>query len=184
MDDLKLLMTFTKSPVPAFFKTLSHEEQKELREYVETVISTKTDGLEELYYTIGVVIKFIPNFVLIPLTLQYIKPTIAAGVCEKLKLDQAVSLANDLPPEYIGEIAMHTSSKRSAQILEQLRASLAEKCIKYEGEHHPIKALEIGKHVSPRILKLCSKYLYLLENLDDSVLALYDDLIEKIRAHA
>lgn len=184
MDDLKQLMTFTKKPVPDFFKNLSKEEQRELREYVAHVVSTKNDGFEELYYTIGVVIKFIPNFVLVPLTLQYIKPAIAAGVCEKLKLDQAVGLANDLPPEYIGEIAMHTSSKRSAEILEKLRPSLAEKCIKYEGEHHPMKALEIGQFISPNLLKISAKYLYLLENIDESALEIYKELIEKIRSYA
>ncbi len=184
MDDLKQLMTLTKSPLPSFIKSLSKEQQKELRQFVEQVVSTKTEGLQELYYTIGAVMKFIPNFVLIPLTLQYIKPTIAAGVCEKLNLDQAVSLANDLPPEYIGEIAMHTSSERSAKILEKLRPSHAEKCIKYEGENHPMKALEIGQHISPNLQKTSAKYLYLLENVDPSVLEIYYDLIQKLRSYA
>ncbi|MBF0237883.1 MAG: hypothetical protein HQM12_09275 [SAR324 cluster bacterium] len=179
---LTKLIEWTEKPVPGFFKTLTPEQHQELLEYVHHVIDYETDGLDELYHTISSLIKYVPNFVLLPLITKFIKPPIAAGVCAKLSVKQASKIASDLPAEYLGEVALHMDSKLAAEILEELKPKLAEECIEYEGSHHPMKTLDIGQHVSDRLLKSASKYLYLLENVDDVLLETYKDVIQKLRA--
>jgi len=45
--------------------------------------SKKTEGFNELYQAISMIVKYIPHFVVIPLMVEHIKPQIAAGVCLK-----------------------------------------------------------------------------------------------------
>ena len=181
-NDLKHLMEWTEEPIPPFFKELSPDQLHALRGYTQNVVDYETDGLDELYYTISSLIKYIPNFVLLPLITNYIKPPIAAGVCAKLSVKEASNLAAGLPVEYLGEVALHLESEWAAEIFARLKPSLAEKCIVYEASNHPMKTLDIGQYVDTKLLKKASQYLHLLETVDETLLEEYAELIETIRS--
>lgn len=180
--NLKHLIEWTEEPIPPFFRDLSAEQLYELHGYTQNVVDYETDGLEELYYTISTIMKYIPNFVLLPLITNYIKPPIAAGVCAELSLKEASNLASGLPVEYLGEVALHMDSEWAAEIFSKLKSSLAEKCIEYEVSHHPMKSLDIGQYVDTKLLKKASKYLHLLETVDETLLEDYAELIDEIRS--
>jgi len=181
-NDLKHMIEWAEKPIPAFFKDLSPEHLHELRGYTQAVVDYETDGLKELYYTISTLIKYVPNFVLLPLITNYIKPPIAAGVCEQLGLREASKLASGLPAEYLGEVAHHMESKWVAEILARLKPSFAEQCIEYAIMHHPMKALDIGQYVDKDILKIAAKYLHIIETVDRTLLEDYAELMEEIRS--
>ena len=143
-DDLKHLIEWTEKPIPPFFKTLSPEHLHALRAYTQNVVDYETDGLDELYYTISKLITYIPNFILLPLITNYIKPPIAAGVCAELSLKEASNLASGLSADYLGEVAFHLESEWAAEIFNKLKPALAEKCIVYEVSHHPAYSTEIA----------------------------------------
>ena len=109
-DDLKHLIEWTEEPIPPFFKKLLPEHLHALRDYTQNVVDYETDGLDELYYTISKLITYIPNFILLPLITNYIKPPIAAGVCAELSLKEASNLASGLSADYLGEVALHLES--------------------------------------------------------------------------
>ena len=181
-NDLRRLIEWTEKPVPPFFRELSSEQLHELHGYTQNVVDYETDGLEELYYTISKLMKYIPNFVLLPLIINYIKPPIAAGVCAELSLKEASSLASGLPVEYLGEVALHLESEWAAEIFSKLKPALAEECIEYEVTHHPMKTLDIGQYVDTTLLKKASPYLHLLEAVDETLLEEYAELIDTIRS--
>ena len=179
--DLEYLIRLTEKKIPDFIRELSSSELDKMREYVQNVIDYATFGLDELYQSISMTIKFVPNFILIPITKKFIKPPIAAGVTGKLDLKSAVGLANGLPIEYLGEVALYTESKLSAAIVSKISKIKAEKCIEYEALNHPVKALEVGQYLDDSLLKVAARHLDLLEAVDPVMLEKYKDLIERVR---
>lgn len=175
------LMERTEEPTPEFIKKLPPDQLLDLRDYTRNVVSYATSGMDELFHTISLVIKFIPNFVLLPLITKFIKAPIAGGVCAKLSVKEAVNIGNSLPVEYLGEVALYVESEQAAMILEGLKPKLAEFCIIYEAEHHPVKALDIGQYVSDRILKVAARYMDFLEQVDPVLLKDYEDVLDKIK---
>ncbi|MGB0130330.1 hypothetical protein [Chlorobium sp.] len=182
MSELQEALAWTDIPVPEDLRHLPANQQQSVAAYVRAVVSRKTDGFEDLYHAIGMIVKYIPHFVVIPLMVEHIKPPIAAGVCRKMGVDQATGYANDLPLEYFSEVSRHIEPSMMAELLARMKKHHAEKFIHYELQHHLTHILDIAEHLEKRMLEVVARHVTLPEHDDDLLKHPHHNIIEKIRA--
>jgi len=182
MSELEKSLAWTNLPVPEVLRQLPFSQQQQVVSWAETLVSHKTDGFEELYNAIGMIVKYIPNFMVIPLMVEHIKPRIAAAVCSKMGVDQAVGYANDLPLEYFNEVSMHLDAPVMAEILGKMKKNSAEKFILSELKSRLDRMLDIAQHLEKRMLEVVAKHVTLPENDEELLSHPRKPVIDKIRA--
>ena len=153
-DKLNYLAELTETYTPTFFNTLSEQELSELKDYVETVVNKDEDGLDNLFESMSMMMKFIPNFILHAITPKYIEPSIAARITSKLTVKQALGVTSGLPIDYIGDTSSYLDSKLAAEILSGIKKNRVDQILAYLVINHPLKALDILEHVSKDLLKI------------------------------
>lgn len=181
MTELETALEWTDMPVPEVLRELQPAEQKKVFSYIEDIVHKKTDGLEELYQAIAMIVKYIPHFVVIPLMVEHIRPPIAAGVCLKMGVDQATGYANDLPVEYFSEVSKHLDDKLVADIMGKMKKHPVEKFIHYELQHHLLHILDIAAHAERKTLEIIARHVTLPEHEDDLVNHPHRGVIEQLR---
>ena len=181
MNELEHVLEWTNQPVPEFLQELHPTQQKKVINYIENQISSKTDGLDELYHAISMIVKYIPHFVVVPLMVEHIKPQIAAGVCKKMSPDQATGYANDLPLDYFSQVSRYIDNPFMAQILGMMKKHRAEKFVHHELQHHLLHMLDIAEHLEERMLAVVAKRVTLPEHSDDLVNHPHREVIERLR---
>jgi hypothetical protein len=181
MSELEKSLAWTNLPVPEVLHQLPVGQQQLVVTWAKTLVNHKTDGFEELYTAIGMIVKYIPHFVVIPLMVEHIKPQIAAGVCSRMGVDQAVGYANDLPMDYFSEVSVHLEAGIMAQILEKMKKHHAEKFILNELKRHLTRMLDIAQHLDKRMLEIVAKHVTLPEHDEDLLNHPHKPIIDKIR---
>jgi hypothetical protein len=182
MSDLNETLSWTGIPVPDVLHELPAGQRELVVSWAENLVSFKTEGFEELFEAIGMIVKYIPHFIVIPLMVEHIRPRIAAGVCRKMSVDQATGYANDLPFDYFGEVSMHLETSLLAQILGKMRRHTAEKFIHYELQHHLTRMLDISTFLDDKMLEIVAKHVTLPEHDDDLLKHPHTEVIMKIRS--
>ncbi|NTW70400.1 MAG: hypothetical protein HGB23_11265, partial [Chlorobiaceae bacterium] len=173
---------WTNLPVPEVLQNLPVSQQQQVISWADALVKHKTEGFEELYNAIGMIVKYIPNFVVIPLMVEHIKPRIAAGVCAKMGVDQAVGYANDLPVEYFNEVSLHLEASVMAQILEKMKKNNAERFIISELRSRLDRMLDIAQHLDKRMLEIVGRHVTLPENEEELLNHPRKPVFDKIRA--
>jgi hypothetical protein len=181
MSELDELVALSDITVPDVLHQLPHQQQQEVASWVKNLVSHNTEGLDDLYNAISMIVKYIPHFMVIPLMVEHIRPRIAAGVCIKMGVDQATGYANDLPLEYFSKVSKHLDAMMMAQILEKMKKNTVEKFIHYELKHHQTRVLDIAEHLNQHILKIVAKLVTLPEPANDHAKNPHRTIIEKIR---
>jgi len=153
-DNLNYLAELTETSTPSFFNALSEENLNELKAYIDTVVNQDEAGLDKLFESMSMMMKYIPNFILHSITPKYIEPSIAARITSKLTVKQSLGITSGLPVEYIGDTAAFLDSQHAADILSSIKKNKIEQIIAYVVNNHPLKALDIFEHVSKDILKI------------------------------
>jgi pentose-5-phosphate-3-epimerase len=182
MSELDKLLAWGDLPVPEVLRQLPHQQQQEVATWAINIISNKTEGLDDLYNAISMIVKYIPNFMVVPLMVEHIRPRIAAEVCIKMGVDQATGYANDLPLEYFSAVSKHLDATMMAQILEKMKKNTVEKFIHYELKNYQSRVLDIATHVDRRILQIVAKLVTLPEPSTVPGNNPHEAVIEKIRA--
>ncbi|MCW8796780.1 MAG: hypothetical protein OQK67_06915 [Chlorobium sp.] len=181
MNDTEHALEWTNQPMPDVLQELHPSQQRKVINYIDNLVSSKTDGLEELYHAIAMIVKYIPHFVVIPLMVEHIKPQIAAGVCIKMSVDQATGYANELPLEYFSKVSQHIENPLMAEILGKMKKHKAEKFIRYELQHLPAHMLDISRHLDKQKLEIVAKSVTLPSHDDDLVGHPHKEIIEQLR---
>ena len=182
MNELETMVAWTNLPVPEVLGELSSVQQDQVLSWAKSVVSLKTEGFDELYQAISMIVKYIPHFVVIPLMVEHIRPQIAAGVCKKMNIDQATHYANDLPFDYFTEVAIYMESELMARILEKMKRHAAEKFIRSELERHLPNMLDIASHLNEKMLKTIASLVRLPDDEEEFANSPHKAVIEKIRA--
>jgi hypothetical protein len=151
---LNHLAELTETATPAFFNSLSEKELTELESYVKSVVTRGEAGLDSLFESMSMMMKFIPNIILHAITPKYIEPSIAARITSKLTVKQALGVTTGLPIEYIGDTSAYLESKHAADILSGIKKNRIKLILAYLASNHPLKALDILEHVSEELLKI------------------------------
>ena len=182
IHDVEELLAWTNIPVPDVLHQLPALQQQQVASWASTLVNHKTEGFEDLYSAISMIVKYIPHFMVIPLMVEYIRPQIAAGVCRKMGVDQATGYANDLPLIYFSEVSKHIDADMMARILEKMKKNNVEKFIHYELENHQLRMLEIAQNLNGHILDIVAKHVTLPEYGTDIADNPYKEVIDNIRA--
>jgi len=153
-SDLEYLIELTEDSIPTFIRELPTHEQKELRGYIESIVKRDETGLDKLFESMSMMMKFIPNFILHSLTPKYIEPSIAARITNKLTVKQALGVTVGLPIEYIGETSIYLESQHAANILVGLKQKMVKPVLEYVNNKHPLKGLDILEHVPNGFLQI------------------------------
>jgi hypothetical protein len=182
MSELEELLAWSKAPVPEVLRQLEPQQQQEVIFWAKNLVNHETEGLDDLYNAISMIVKHIPNFMVIPLMVDHIRPRIAAGVCIKMGAHQVIGYANDLPLEYFSEVSLHLDTVMMANILAKMKRNNVEKFILHMLKNQPTRMLDIAGHLEQSILEIVAKYVTLPE--EDSVLAMspHKPIIDKIRS--
>jgi len=144
----------TDASLPAFFDSLDEQETEQVRQFIDGVLEKERTGLDSLFESMSQTLKYIPNFILHALTVRYISPPVAARITVKLVLKQALSVADGLPPEFIGETAVYMENDFAAIFLEGLPKKKAKGIVDYLMQAHPLKLLDIFAHTNQNMFKL------------------------------
>ncbi len=182
MSPLQDTLDWTAVPVPPALQELAPSQQQAVADFTREVIAEKTNGFEELYHAISMIVKYIPHFIVIPLMVEHIRPQIAAGVCRKMGIDQATHYANDLPIEYFSEVSRHLDHEMMAHIFEKMKRHHAEKVIQYELRNHLSHMLDIATFLDKRLLEFVARQVTLPDNPEELNNHPQLAVIEKIRA--
>ncbi len=182
MSTLGEQLAWTGIPVPAALENLDTAAKEALTGYIKEVVGKKTDGLDELYHAIGMIVKYIPHFIVIPLMVDHIRPQISAGVCRTMGVDQSVHYANDLPVEYFSEVSKHLDDTLMSQIFEKMKRHQAEKVINHELRHHLDHMLGIASHLDGKLLQYIAKQVNLPDRPEELLSHPHREVIEKLRA--
>jgi len=182
MIELEELLAWTGLPVPDVMHQLPSRQQQEVISWAKTLVTVKTDGLEELYHAISMIVKYIPHFMVIPLMTEHIRPQIAAGVCRKMGVDQATGFANDLPLEYFSNVSKHLDAIMMAELLGKMKKHHTEKFIHYELKHYPSRMFDIAGHLDRRMLEVVARHVTLPDPGEDPGNHPHAAVFEKIRA--
>lgn len=167
--------------MPGVLHQLPLHQQQEVALWAKTIVSHNTEGLDDLYNAISMIVKYIPNFLVIPLMVEHIRPRIAAGVCIKMGVEQATGYANDLPLEYFSDVSKHLDATMMAEILQKMKKQTAEKFIHHELKHHQNRILDIAQHLDQRLLEIVAKLVTLPEENNEHDSQTHRTIIEKIR---
>ncbi len=152
-SDLDYIVELTDEPAPAFLDTLSEAQLHELRVYIEAIVKRDEAGLDKLFESMSLMMKFIPNFILHSLTPKYTEPAIAARITNKLTIKQSVGVTAGLPVDYVAETSVYMKPHHAAEILEALKGEKIKAIVEYMIVKHPLKALDISEYLSEKTLK-------------------------------
>jgi hypothetical protein len=180
-ENLNYLAELTETSPPSFLNELSEDHLNQLKVYVDVIIRKNESGLDKLFESMSMMMKFIPNFILHAITPKYIEPSIAARITSKLTIKQALGVTSGLPVEYIGDTAAYLDSQHAADILSGIKNNKIEQIITYMVKKHPLKVLDICEHFSVDILKL-AKPLILAATFDEAGLSnARREILEKLQ---
>ncbi|MEI8102013.1 MAG: hypothetical protein WCG61_00625 [Chlorobium sp.] len=182
MSELDELLAWSKEPVPEALLQLQPQQKQEVVTWAKNLVDRETEGLDDLYNAIAMIVKYIPNFMVIPLMVEHIRPRIAAEVCIKMGIDQATGYANDLPLEYFSKISAHLDEKMMAQILAKMKRSQVEKFIIMALKDDPERTLNIACHLERPVLEILAKYVAIPEDESEFATSSYRELFAKIRS--
>jgi len=180
-DNLNYLAELTETSTPSFFNELSEDNLNELKGYVDTVVSKGETGLDKLFESMSMMMKFIPNFILHAITPKYIEPSIAARITSKLTVKQSLGVTSGLPAEYIGDTAAYLDSQHAADILSGIKKNKIEPIIDYIVNKHPLKALDIFEHVSSDILRFAKPFVQASTFDEASLSSARRKILEKVQ---
>ena len=178
---IKDLMGKTGKPVPTFFTELSDENLQSLHQYTNDVVAHGTDGLDDLYSGMSMTMKYIPTFMLVKMTIRFIKPAISAGISAKLPLKDVPKINPKFPVEYACDVASHLESEYAGKMLKELKIARTEELMTYMIENYTVKALDIGQYLDKKQLKVLKKFMAKIDAMDGMLLEQYGQVIDKIR---
>ncbi|MEI6638269.1 MAG: hypothetical protein FDX02_03280 [Chlorobium sp.] len=182
MSEVDELIAWSMEPLPEALQQLQPQQQLEVLSWAKNLVGHETEGLDDLYKAIGMIVKYIPNFMVIPLMVEHIRPRIAAQVCIKMGIDLATGYANDLPLEYFSKISTHLDEKMMAQILTKMKRSQVEKFIIMALKEDPTRLLDIATHLERPVLEIVAKYVAFPEDESELAVSPHKAVIDKIRS--
>lgn len=176
------LQHWSPDRLPATIRELEAAHQEAILAWAKGVVATETEGLDELYGAISMIVKYIPNFMVVPLMVEHIRPRIAARVCIKMGVEQVTGYANDLPTDYFAEVSTHLEHPLLARILEKMKKSQVERYIQHALKHHPVYLFSVAGFLDRQLLTLIARNFSSSDFDDNPEYAPFQEIIVEIKA--
>lgn len=177
---LDYLLALSEEAAPEFLQQLPAEELESLQHYIEHVVHLKTAGLDRLFESFSIVLKYIPNIVIYKLAPKYTEPSIAAQISEKLTVKQAVGLTSGFELDYLGEITRYMNPQLAATLMQEIKPALADKLTLYAYQHFPLKGLDIACHLPEKSLLRVAELVDPYELNDNLMSQSRQEVLEKL----
>jgi len=148
------LESLANGGLPSSFYQYSENELRELADYADKVVEFQNAGLDKLFESMSLTMKYIPDFVLISLSNRFLEPPLAARITRKLKLKQITAMGNQLSPDYLAEVSFFQEVKLSARIFAALRKNHASNVLIIFSKRYPLKTLDLYPYLNPGFQKI------------------------------
>jgi flagellar motor switch protein FliG len=142
---------------PSFINEMSPEQLHQLREFMEQVLRREEEALTNMFKSMALLMKYIPNVILCPIIPRYFSPSIAAMITQELNMKQITGVISGLPVAYIGEISVYLDSELAAEILQNIKPKLAMQVIEYCVEKSPLSVLDTMAHAPESLQKFATQ---------------------------
>lgn len=153
------LESLANGELPSSFYKYSENELQELADYADKVVEFQNAGLDKLFESMSLTMKYIPGFVLISLSNRFLEPPLAARITRKLKLKQITAMGNELSPDYLAEVSFFQEVTLSARIFAALKKNHASNVLIILSKRYPLKTLDLYPHLSTELKKIIIKNL-------------------------
>lgn len=122
---------------------------EEIRDYVH-----RTEELQKpVYRVMAAATKFIPNFIIARLALDFLTPYIIAQVTLYLEPKDSAHIGKSFPPDYLGKVALYVEPQLSAKIADLMGLSHVQKIFEEMVKFRFFRKLgEISDYISDRLL--------------------------------
>jgi hypothetical protein len=137
------LEVIANAELPHRFYQYKKDELRELVHYADNIVDFQNAGLDKLFESMSLTMKYIPNFVLISLTQRYLEPALAARITQKLTMKQITTVGNGLPADYLAEVSRYQEVQLSARIFEKLDQQHSLAILKVLCIKRPLKVLDL-----------------------------------------
>lgn len=140
---LKHLETLANQELPESFYRYKEAEIKHIVRFADDVVAFQTAGLDKLFESMSLAMKYIPNFVLVSLTKRFLEAPLAARITQKITVSQAVTVGDGLPADYLAEVTIYQEPHLSATILAKLCRPHALDILSILCQRNPLKVLDM-----------------------------------------
>ncbi len=145
---LEHLESLSNDELPDRFYSCSEKELQDLVRYANEVVAYQNAGLDKLFESVQLTLKYIPNFVIVSMCKRFLEPPLGARITQKLEMKQVVSIGNQLPATYLAEVSAYQEPRLSADILANLKQQHANRIIRLMCERYPYKVLEVFEYLT------------------------------------
>ena len=166
-QNLEYLDELSEINLPSFVEQMSEEQVRELRAYIDDALEVREAGLNKMFESFSIVLKYIPNFLIHSIGPKYTTPELAARMTGVLPPKQAAALAGGFPVEYMGEVTKFADPVLAGEIMMHLKDKVLFPVTDYTYKHHPLKGLDILNHLDDKQMKR------ILNRIDFSI---FDDM--------
>ena len=167
---LEYLMSLGEGTAPEFLLELEEENVQKLSRYIQAGIARNDAGVNKLFESFAIFVKYIPKFLIHSIGPKYAEPAIAARMTSVLPIKQAAALANGFPIEYMGEVTRYTDPQLAAEIMVHVKQKIQDQVTDYVYAHFPLKGLDIASHLDKKSLSKMAKRIDLVK-LEKEVLS-------------
>ena len=140
---LNHLESLANHELPESFYHYKEAELKNIVSFADDVVAFQTAGLDKLFESMSLAMKYIPNFVLVSLTKRFLEAPLAARITQKITLRQAVTVGDALPADYLADVTIYQESHLSATILSKLCRPHALDILSILCKSNPLKILDM-----------------------------------------
>lgn len=140
---LNHLESLANQELPESFYHYEEVELKHIVSFADDVVAFQTAGLDKLFESMSLAMKYIPNFVLVSLTKRFLEAPLAARITQKITIRQAVTVGDALPADYLAKVTIYQEPRLSATILAKLCRPHALDILRILCRSNPLKVLDM-----------------------------------------
>ncbi|MFD2232145.1 MULTISPECIES: hypothetical protein [Alkalimarinus] len=155
--NLEYFVEISLGESPEFLDELTPAQVNHLREFMEHVLRREEEALVNMFKSLAMLMKYIPNMILCPMIPRYFSPSIAAMITQELSMKQIMGVISGLPVSYVGDISVYLDKELAADILKNLKKKMAIDVLSYCFETYPLKLLDVLALAPETLQKMVAK---------------------------
>ncbi|MCS6984483.1 MAG: hypothetical protein NZM25_05065 [Leptospiraceae bacterium] len=137
----------------SYFREIPLALQEKIYEEIKAYVHRTEELQKPVYRVMAAATKFIPNFIIARLALDFLTPYIIAQVTLHLEPRESANIGKSFPPDYLGKVALYVEPALSAQIADLMGLNHVQKIFEEMVKFRFFRKLgEISDHIADRLL--------------------------------